>query len=83
MAGRIVMWPFDHSFSTYTWPGLFGWVARNTPGNLVASAIAFAAGYLVKGRQIVRDLHAKLDAHHAEQMRAHAVTHDAVSGDGQ
>ncbi|MHA0111221.1 hypothetical protein ACXYUI_29455, partial [Klebsiella pneumoniae] len=29
------------------WPGPAGWLYRNVPGNLAASAIAFAAGYVV------------------------------------
>ena len=35
------MWPFDHPFSAYTWPGPFGWFARECPGNIVAG---FAQG---------------------------------------
>jgi len=73
------MWPFDHVFHTYTWPGPFGWVARETPGNLAASAIAFTAGWMLKGRQVFRDLHSKLDSHHSEQMAAHRTTHGAVN----
>ena len=38
------MWPFDHSFVTYGWPGPFGWVARNCPGNVVAGFIQVALG---------------------------------------
>jgi hypothetical protein len=42
------MWPLDHTFHTYTWPYLFGWIAHNTPGNLVAGflqvGLAFTAG---------------------------------------
>jgi hypothetical protein len=45
------VWPFDHPFSTYTWPGPFGWVAHNCPGNVAAGfiqvAIAAAIGTIV------------------------------------
>jgi len=36
------MWPFDHTFGTYGWPGPFGWVAHNCPGNVVAGFIQVA-----------------------------------------
>lgn len=46
--------------------------------NLVASSIAFAAGagvaWAVKGRRVLAELHAKLDAHHQAQLDAHAAT---------
>jgi hypothetical protein len=60
------------------WPGIAGWLFRNTPGNLAASGLAFAAGISlgwVKGRKALRELHSKLDAHHAESMRAHEAIH--------
>lgn len=45
-------WPWGHTFSTYTWPGPFGWVATNTPANVVAGflqiGIGFALGYGAK-----------------------------------
>lgn len=68
------MFPFDHVFHTYTWPGPFGWLFRNTPGNLAASAIAFFAGWMLKGRQVVHGLHAKMDAHKDH----HAARFDAL-----
>ena len=50
------------------WHGALGgtvaWIYRNTPGNLAASAIAFTAGYLVKGRSIVKGLHGRIDELH-------------------
>lgn len=66
------MWPFDHSFATYTWPGLFGWVAHNCPGNMVAGflqvGIGIMIGYGLKKTGVIerakqwamRDLHAHL-----------------------
>lgn len=66
------------------WPGVAGWAFRNTPGNLAASGVCFTAGVSlgwVKGRKALRALHAKLDAHHAEQMEAHRKIHRALGVD--
>lgn len=57
------------------WWGPFGWLYRNCPGNLAASGICFVAGVFA-GRAGLNRLHAKLDAHHAEQMAAHKATQD-------
>lgn len=62
------------------WWGPAGWLYRNTPGNLAASAIAFTAGWALKGKQIVKGIHDKLDRHHKELVDLHHITHDAVSG---
>lgn len=43
--------------------------------NLVASAMAFSAGWMFKGRQLV----SLLNRHHAEQMSAHRATQEKVS----
>jgi hypothetical protein len=42
----IAGWPFDHVFQTYTWPGPFGWIAHNCPGNVVAGFIQVSLGFL-------------------------------------
>lgn len=46
------------------WPEPFGWLFRNTTGNLVSSAIAFVAGWMLKGRQIMRRLNHNHEALH-------------------
>lgn len=55
------------------WWGPFGWLYRNTPGNFAASAIAFVAGWMLKGRQVVRHLHKRLD-HHDDALH-HIIKH--------
>lgn len=45
------------------WWGPAGWLYRNTPGNLAASAIAFGAGWWWKGRKILSHLD-ELHRHH-------------------
>ncbi len=39
-------WPIHHVFATYQWPGAFGWVARETPGNIVAGFLQVGLGFL-------------------------------------
>lgn len=53
------------------WWGPFGWLYRNTPGNLAASVIAFTAGYVLKGRQIVRKLHTEIT--HSHELLHHII----------
>lgn len=38
------MWPFDHAFDTYGWPGPFGWYATTLHGNVVAGFIQIWVG---------------------------------------
>jgi hypothetical protein len=38
--------PWNHTFATYKWPGPFGWVSRNTPGNVVAGFIQVCLGVI-------------------------------------
>lgn len=71
-AATATGWPFAHTFATYTWPGPFGWVATNTPGNMVAGflqvGIGVMIGYGLKKTGVIerakqwamRDLHAHL-----------------------
>lgn len=65
-----------HHFQTYTWPGPLGWIARDTPGNLAASAIAFFAGYMWKGRQVIKKFHGRLDDLHERHDAHEAVLDD-------
>jgi hypothetical protein len=80
------LWPW--TVHTYTWPGPFGWVARETPGNLAAgfiqTAIAAVIASLVwpPSRKAIHrfidrklaPLHAKADkaAGEAEKLAAHS-----------
>jgi hypothetical protein len=68
------MWPFDHVFMTYTWPGPFGWLARNCPGNIVADVLFGTFGYLLALRKQFRRIHDTLHEHHSQQMAAHETT---------
>lgn len=45
------------------WWGPVGWVYRNTPGNLAASAMCVAGAWLWKGRKILDHLD-ELHRHH-------------------
>lgn len=41
------MWPFDHTFATYHWPGVFGWYARGLNYNLIAGFLQIGVGFLL------------------------------------
>jgi hypothetical protein len=84
VAAAVTGWPFGHTFATYTWPGLFGWVAHNCPGNVVAGFLQVGAGFLLgvcahrvglfdRAKQwATRDLHARLAEHEAQVKALHA-----------
>ena len=57
------------------WYGPLGWLYRNTPGNLAASAIAFSAG-LVAGRRPWK----RLKAHNRWMAEHMARIHMAATG---
>ena len=72
-------WPFDHTFATYGWPGPFGWVAHNCPGNLVAGFLQVALAALIASllwpptrHAIHRFVDRKLAPIHAHLQRAAA-----------
>lgn len=86
----ITGWPWTHTFSAHTWPGPFGWVATNTPGNLVAGflqvGIAFAIGFgahrvglteKVKN-WATRDIKTEILHNRAEVAHAHELLHHVI-----
>lgn len=78
------MWPFDHTFFTYGWPGPFGYYARalsdNVEAGFVQVTLAFMLGYQAKrmGVQdrvkhwLTRDIHSCVDELQAKVEVVHA-----------
>ncbi len=59
---------------SYHWWGPLGWLAKNTPGNLAASGICFAAaGVKVRAEWVKHKAHEKWVAQHVAEVNA-AVT---------
>lgn len=46
-ASAATGWPFAHTFATHRWPGPFGWVATNCPGNMAAGFLQVGIGFLL------------------------------------
>lgn len=83
VASIVTDWPWGHTFHTYGWPGPFGWVATNTPGNMVAGflqvGIGFCIGYGFKKAGLLdRAKHWLTRDLHTEVARSHELMHHII-----
>lgn len=83
VASIIVDWPWGHTFGTHTWPGPFGWIATNTPGNLAAGFLQVGIGFAlgVTAHRVGLTERAKQWATkdlHTEIARSHELLHHVI-----